>query len=431
LSLALVVVASFLTFLAIFALWANRQLLDTENWTNTSTELLENDEIRGQIAAFLTDQLYANVDVEARLRQALPPRADALAGPAASGLRGLVERVANRALERPRPQRLWEEANRRAHRRLLDVLEDRSDVVSTGGGEVTLDLKQLLGQTEDRVGIGGRAGERIPEDAAQITIMRSRQLELAQDLVRFLKALAIVLIVLFIGLFALAVYLARGWRREALRATGIGLIAAGAGALLLRGVAGNGLTNALASTDSVKPAIDATWSISTSLLQEAAVASIGYGVVIVFAAWLAGPTGAAVSTRAALAPWLREPRYAYGGLAVIVLLVVAWGPTPATQRILPVLLMIGLLIAGVEVLRRQTALEHPDASREESIARMRERFSGAAARVRGRGGAPGEEDRLDQLERLGKLKDAGVLDASDFEREKRRILGEAPVGGHP
>ena len=48
--LALIVVASLTGVLAIFALWANRQLLDTDNWTKTSSGLLENDEIRGQVA---------------------------------------------------------------------------------------------------------------------------------------------------------------------------------------------------------------------------------------------------------------------------------------------------------------------------------------------------------------------------------------------
>jgi hypothetical protein len=65
LGLALIVVASLLSFLAIFALWANRQLLNTDNWTETSTELLENEDIRDQVAIFLVDELYANVDVQA------------------------------------------------------------------------------------------------------------------------------------------------------------------------------------------------------------------------------------------------------------------------------------------------------------------------------------------------------------------------------
>lgn len=422
--LVLIAVATLCAFLATFALWANRQLLDSENWTESSSQLLENEAIREQISIFLVDELYANVDVEDRVRRALPPRAEPLAGPVAGALKSAAQRAGEELLARPRPQELWEQANRRAHARLLNVVEGGGDVVATEGGNVTLDLKALLGATEDRVGVGGRAEERLPEDAAQLTIMKSDQLGLAQDLVDLLKALAVVLVLLFLGLFALAVYLARGWRREALRACGIGLILAGGAALVARSLAGDTVVDSLVRTEAARPAAEAAWSISTSLLEEAASAGLAYGVVLVLGAWLAGPTSSAVGTRRALAPYLREPRYAYGGLAVIVLLVLAWGPTPATRKLLPALLLIGLVAAGVEALRRQTAREFPEASIEESVARMRGRLSGIGRPVRG-GGA--EEPRLDELERLVKLRDAGVLDASEFEREKRRILGSEPA----
>jgi len=420
LALALIVVASLLAFLATFALWANRQLLDTDNWTDTSTRLLEDDEIRQQLSIFLVDQLYDNVDVNGELRAALPPRAAPLAGPVAGGLREVAQRGADALLERPRTQTLWEQANRRAHKLLIDVVEDRnSDALSTANGNVTLDMKALLGQTQRLGGLSNK----IPADAAQLTILRSNQLAFAQDLVRLMRALAIVLVVLSLALFALGVYLARGWRREALRATGWGLVAAGALALLSRNLAGNAVVSALATTESVRPAVENTWTISTSLLVEAATAGIAYGIVIVLAAWLAGPTRAAVSSRSALAPWLREPGIAYGALAVIVLLVIAWGPTPATRKALPALVLILLLALGVEVLRRQTAREYPDASREESLRRMRAWFSG----LRPRRAASGNGGRLAQLEQLGKLRDSGVIDATEFDREKAKILAEAPA----
>ena len=372
---ALIAVATLLAFLAVFAVWANRQLLDTDNWTETSSELLENDAIRGQVSLFLVDELYANVDIKGQIQQALPPRAAPLAGPAAGGLRELAERGTNRLLGRPRIQSRWEQANRRAHRELINVIEGGGDVVSTHGGDVVLDLKTLLSATQERVGVGGRAAQRLPADAAQIRILRSNQLGLAQDLVSFFEGLVAVLVVLSLGLYALAVYLARGWRREALRACDVGFAVAGAGALVLRSLAGGVVVDSLATTDGVRPAVEATWTISTRLLEEAAGAMLAYGIVIVLAAWLAGPTGAAVATRRALAPYLREPRFAYGGLAVVVLLLLAWGPTPSLRRVVPAMLLIALLTAGVEVLRRQTAREHPDASIEESTRRIREWLS--------------------------------------------------------
>jgi hypothetical protein len=430
-ALALIVVATVLGLFAIFAIWANRQLLNTDNWTETSSELLENDAIRTQVADFLVARLYANVDVQGELDRGFqqllrPAAASALSGPAASGLRTFAEQRVDDLLGRPIPQRVWEQANRRAHARLLEIVEGGGDVVSTTGGEVSLDLTALLGRTQSSVGVGGRVAEKLPASAAQIVILRSSQLELAQDLVRFLKAAAIVLLVLSLGLFALGVYLARGWRREALRACGIGFLFAGAAALVARTLAGNAVVDALATTESVRPAAEAAWSIGTSLLVKGATAVLIYGVAILVGAWLAGPTAWAVAVRRNLAPYLREPHLAWGAFGLVVLVLVAWAPTPAFRQVILALALIGLLALGLEALRRQTAREYPDARREDSFPRVREWARGIGRRAPR--AAASSDTRLDQLEQLGRLRDDGLLDADEFQREKTRVLAEAPTG---
>jgi hypothetical protein len=429
LGLALIALASLLTLLAIFAVWANRQLLNTGNWTKTSSELIENDAIRTQISTFLVDELYTNVDVKGELEQVFeqvlrPAGASTLAGPAAGGLRTLAERGVNTLLGRPVPQQVWENANRRAHKRLLFVVEGGGDALSTSGGDVTLDLSALLSQTQANLGVGGRVQERLPEDAAQIVLFKSTQLGAAQDAVRLLKTLAIVFVLLALALFALAVFLARGWRREALRACGLGLLFAGAAGLVARALAGDAVVDALATTESVRPAAEAAWSIGTSLLKEVATATLIYGVVIVLAAWLAGPTAWAVGARRGLAPYLREPRYAWGAFVVILLVLFAWAPTPAFRLVVPALILIGLLAAGVEALRRQTMREFPDADYQQSNERFRKWVSGLGRRARG--GATPADPRLDELERLGRMRDDGLLDASEYATEKARILAASP-----
>jgi len=78
-----------------------------------------------------------------------------------------------------------------------------------------------------------------------------------------------------------------------------------------------------------EPAVRTIWSIGTELLDQIAVATIGYGVVMVLAAWLAGPTRVATATRRAVAPYWRSPVIAYSGLAVVFLILLWWAPTPA------------------------------------------------------------------------------------------------------
>jgi hypothetical protein len=447
-AVTLVVLASIAAFLAIFSLWANRQLLNTENWTTTSSKLLAKPVIRDRVAGFLVDQLYENVDVAGELQAALPDRAKLLAAPAAGALRPFAERGARELLARPRGQQAWEASNRAAHLLLLRVLDGGGRTLSTQNGVVVLDLKQLLREMEARVGIGGRVAGRLPADAAQITVLRSGQLESAQDAFKALKALPIVLLGLSLALFAAALALAPRWRRKAVRAYGIGFIAAGAGALAAGALVGDSVVDSLARTEAARPAIDEVWTIYTSLLRQAAGATIAYGVVMLAGAVLAGPSLAATSIRRTAAPVLREPAVAYGALVVVLAVVVLWwAPTPAMRNPPLALLLCALVALGFEGLRRQTAREFPDADFGTAQQRTRERLS-AAAHALGRrtrtattavvekagpqrAGEPGnggtvpatpDQERLAQLERLGRLHDSGALDDDEFRTEKARIL---------
>jgi hypothetical protein len=442
LALTLVVLASVVAFVAIFSVWINRQVLNTDNWTATSSRLLEEKVIRDRVAGFLVDQLYENVDVEAEIRNALPPRAQPLAGPAAGALRTFAERAAREVLARPRAQLAWEGANRNAHKLLLRVLDGGGSVISTNGGVVVLDLKSLLDETQARVGIGGRVRERLPDSAAEITILRSDQLGAAQDGIRLLRPLPIVLVSLSLLLFAIALIISPGWRRKAVRAYGIGFIAAGGLALAGIAILGDTVVGSLARTEASEPAIEETWTVATTLLHEIAVSTIGYGVLMWLGALLAGPTAAATAIRRFLAPYLREPGFAYGGLLLLLAVgILWWAPTPATRNPSTAIALAILIAIGFEGLRRQTGREFPDADRRVAEQHGRERLARATASIRqwasagadavtrraspaGGGSTPADE-RLEQLERLSHLHETGTLDDEEFRAEKQRILSAA------
>src|SRR5688572_2091644 len=72
--------------------WAERQLLDTDEWVDTSAELLEDEEIRVALGGFIVDRLFDSQEVQAQIEEVLPPRLDPLAGPAAAGLKEVARR---------------------------------------------------------------------------------------------------------------------------------------------------------------------------------------------------------------------------------------------------------------------------------------------------------------------------------------------------
>jgi hypothetical protein len=360
---ALVIVATVLAFVAIFSLWVNRQALNTDNWTTTSGKLLENKAIQTQVATFVVNQLYANVDVKAQLQSRLPAQLQPLAGPAAGALHNVAQTAAERALATGQVQDVWKKANRAAHKTLLKVINGGSKNISTTGGKVTLNLRSITEQVAGQIGIDPAVANKIPASAASVVILRSKQIDAAQKIAKAIRSLAIILTIVVFGLYALAVYLARGRRRETLRSVGIGFIAAGAVALIVRGLAGTGVVNALAKNEEVRPAAQAVWSIGTSLLAQAAASAVTFGVLLVIAAVFAGPTRYAVRLRRWAAPYLRErPGVTYTAAGAIYVALIAWAPIAAFRKPLGILVFALLMVLGTEVLRRQTAREFPDSA---------------------------------------------------------------------
>lgn len=381
--ITLIIIASILLLLAAFAVWANRQLLETDTWVETSTELLEDPEIQSAVSVALVDALYENVDVKEEIRMALPKGAKGLAGPVSGGVRQLATQAAGELLATAPVQVLWEDANRTAHEAFVTVIEGGDEALSTEGGTVTLNLGEIVGQVGDQVGIDV-AGQ-IPDDAAQIEILQSDELSAVQTGADVLTTVAWVLVILSLGLFGLAIYLAKTWRREALRGVGWAFIVVGALVLILRSVTGNTVVGSLASGSADEPAVDALWSIGTTALKAIGVSLITYGVIAVIGTWLAGATSWARAVRRWLAPAFAERWVAYGILALVVIVLFLIAPAEGSARLLPSLLLILLLIAGFEALRRQTLREYPDASWDDVTRHWRERFGGSeddSARVR-------------------------------------------------
>jgi hypothetical protein len=448
----LVVLGSVLAFLSVFAIWVERQALNTDDWVTTSGKLLDNSTIRSALADYLVDQLYENVNVEKELKEILPGETKQFSGPLSGGLRQVAGDGAEKLLETSTAQGLWKEANRTTHEQLVEVLNGEGNTVSSENGDVTLNLGSLLTNLAGQVGIGANLAEKLPPDAGQIDILHSDQLQTAQNITVAVKGLALLLSILTFAAFAAAIYFARDGRWVTVLSCGIGLIAAGFAAIVARHIAGGIVVDQLVTEDSVRPAANATWGIATSLMTSIATTLIIVGVFFAIAGWLASPTGPARACRRAFAPALRDHvAYVYTGLAIVVCLYFLSAPTQGLRSFLTTVIVAAMAAFGIHELRKLTAEEFPDADYGNAFGNTRDRVVSAVkgANIPERASklrlpevkrpssgadsppaepptaviAPDDENaRLHRLERLATLHEKGVLSDEEFAAEKSRLL---------
>ena len=354
----LTIVAVLLALVGMLAFYVEHTALDEDGFETISRNMIENDEIRTQVAAKTVDTLFENVDVEAAVAERLPPAQQGLA-PVLTGLaRSGADRAADAALERPRVQTVWVEVTTRTQRQLVRLLDDETTFIQTEGGAVVLDIRPLVIQVGDQVAVIGKVAERLPESSGRIAIIEESQLETAQSITKILRAVADWMWLVALAVAAFAIWLARGRRRLELRALSIGVLVVGLLMLAVRRFAGDYLVDKLAQDDAVKPAAGEAWDILTQVLADRAWVWIILGAITLAGVWFVGETRRATDARRAAAPALenRVTTYALAAGALLVLALLA----PAIARgWLSALVLLVLVVVGVEVIRNIVLREAP------------------------------------------------------------------------
>ena len=382
----LVIVSVVLVPLAGLSIWVRNLVLDTNHYVDTVAPLATNKAITDVVAKRATNRLFQQVDVEAQAKDALPDRAQFLAGPISSGVQTFVEQAATRALATEQFATVWKNANRRAHTLVVKALTDEGKGVTIKNDKVVLDLSAEIDEVIKRLDQRGvtvfdSLGKK--QKNLQVELFDASQLEKARSAVHLLDRLRIVLVVLVFVLLGAALALS-GNRRRTLMRWGIGLVAAMAVTAALLALGRSAYLSVAQNHDAAAAAFD----ILVRFLRNGIRIIAALGLIVALAAFLSGPSRPAVWIRegaksliggagrkADQAGWKPGPvgtwvaAHKVGlrvtGVAVAFLVLFIWSsPRPLTLLVLALLLLVYL--AAIELVGRSVEVADETPTRETS-----------------------------------------------------------------
>jgi hypothetical protein len=382
LAAVLVVVGCILAPLSALSVWMKTALLETDNYVATVAPLAHNEKVQAALADRITNALTQNsavASVRQQIIDRLPKQAQFVAPKISDTVASVVHEGALRLVQSDQFAKLWEEANRRAHTKIVALLEAKgSKFVDTKNGEITVDLGPIAQTVNEQLqshGINAFSDAAASASDKQLVLIDSSLLKSGQDITNLLQQLAFVLPVLTFSCFAAAIWLSPNRRRTVLRsALGVAL---GMSVLL---IAMNGGRHFYLSALPEKVNTGAAGAVYDQLFNAfrlALRATFALAFIIAIAAWVSGPGRTATSMRegvlhlvrgrgaaggeaSAFACWVARYRSVLRisviGLALAILVFTS-KTTPAQVVVIAVLALIAILL--LEYLSRRVPKAQP------------------------------------------------------------------------
>ena len=250
----LVALSCLLVVLSTTEVWAHRTLLNTGAFVGTVAPVFKNPAVTSAVAARATDQLFTELNVQARLKDALPPKASFAAVPVVNATKGFVAGQLASVMASPQFQAIWTATLTSMHQLLVAVLRGQhTAAVSTSGGYIVLNTVPLINQALGKVSglasnltgkpvtlpaitsadppqqavnkLSKALGVTLPSDFGQITLVKSSDLAQVQRGVKAFDRFTLVLPLVTIVLIALSLWLSVNRRRTLLQlAVGVSLL---------------------------------------------------------------------------------------------------------------------------------------------------------------------------------------------------------------
>jgi hypothetical protein len=261
--------------------WSARTIINTDKYVVISSALVAEPDIQQAIAKKTTDAIFANVNVTQVAKDALPPKAEFLAGPLSTQVQSYAQKGILTIVASQQFQTVWENANRTAHQKLLKV-------VTNYKGDGTIDLNgvfQHITQQLSDTKLSFLNGQSLPNNVGSYQVVSAAWLPKAHWFITNLTLLRILTLTTFIGCITLAMAVSQNRRRLLISSS---LIFSG---LMLASIIAFRITRQIA-VGQVNPtyqvAAQTTWTTILHGLFTQTLAIIVLFLIIAFAAWVSG-----------------------------------------------------------------------------------------------------------------------------------------------
>ncbi len=281
--------------------WLKNVALNTNAWVAAVGPLSRDPAIALAISDYVVGELFAAVDAEQVVSEALPPNASFLALPLVGAMQDFARDISVDVINSDEFNAIWTAANRFAHEQAVALLRDEGGLFYVSQGEVTVDFSDLIDSVSDRLESTGLAlFEDLPqsEERGKLVIYEAARLAQLQQMVTMLDRAGVLLPLLALVTFAIALWVSL-WRRRTLLYIGVGLVITMALSLLVFGLVKSQVLDQFVS-ELYRSAAEAMWSILLSGLVTQTVLVLLAGVIIAVGAFLAGPHPWAMAVRGAV-----------------------------------------------------------------------------------------------------------------------------------
>lgn len=305
----LLVLGCLVATVSVATIWLNQVVLDTDKYVATVAPLSENPAIKEAVANAVTDELFRRSQADQLTREALPEKADFLVGPIIGVTEGFVYDQVQKLLDSAEFSKVWQEANRKGHDVVTQVLLGEKGTVTAQEGRISLDLSGLFEIVKTRLaekGVTIFENVTLENTGAQLTIFQYENITRIQEAVSWLNHLAFWLPVIALALWGAAVWLSPS-RMTALFRIGIGLAAGMALLLVGVGVGRGYYLDAISSSETIDvPAATSFFDIIISSLKSAIRQEFFIGLAIAAIGFIFSPYPSAVTLRSAIRKFYKE-----------------------------------------------------------------------------------------------------------------------------